>query len=146
MAQNAPRPVGEEGETPDPPGEPQDPPRRLPDPSRTPPDALPDPPGRPKMLFRSIWPNDVFRKNQKLRTRRKHVEKKSRQRSSTVVTRTGPHKNRKHFHNGRNPEGGGGGRAKRSSIRRPQRSMHGRHVNAFQKLLHMTFCRTSNSQ
>ena len=46
----------------------------------------------------------------------------SRQRSSTVVTRTGPHKNRKHFHNGRNPEGGGGGRAKRSSIRRPQRS------------------------
>ena len=61
---------------PDLPGEPQDPPTRLPDPSRTPPDALPDPPGRPKMLFRSIWPNDVFRKNQKLRNRRKHVEKK----------------------------------------------------------------------
>jgi hypothetical protein len=61
---------------PDPPREPQDPPRRLPDPSRTPPDTLPDPPGRPKMLFRRIWPNDVFRKKQKLRTRGKHVEKK----------------------------------------------------------------------
>ena len=33
-----------------------------------------------------------------------------------------PRKYRKHFHNGRTPEGGGGGRAKRSSIRRPQRS------------------------
>jgi len=60
---------------PDPPGEPQDLPRGLPDLSRMPPDALPDPLGQPKMLFRSIWPNNLFRKNRKSLNRRKHVEK-----------------------------------------------------------------------
>ena len=108
-------------------------PRRPPDPPRTPqedswtpsgcPRGPPGPPRTTQNFFRSIWPNNLFRKNRKSRNRRKHVEKKrGRQRSSTVVTHIRPHKNREHFQNGQNPEGGGGGRAKRSSIRRPQRS------------------------
>ena len=72
---------------PNPPGEPQDPPRRLPDPSRTPPDALPDPPGRPKMLFRSIWPNDLFRKS-----KTSNSSKTCRIQKSTTVIHSGhPH-------------------------------------------------------
>ena len=58
----------------------------------------------------------------KIRNRRKHVEKK---RSTTVIHGVHSHwplKSRKHFRNCRNTEGGGGGRAKRSSIRRPQHS------------------------
>ena len=89
----------------------QDAPRSPPESSRTPQEASRTPPGCPKKLpgppwttqnvFRSIWPNNLFRKNRKIRNRRKKVEKKGRQRSSAVVTRIGPHKNRKHFQNGR---------------------------------------------
>ena len=105
---------------PDPPGHPQVPPRRLPNPPRTPPDALTDPSGRPKMLFRTIWPNNLFRTNRKIRNRRKSVERKVDNGHPRWSLASVAHKNRKHFHNGRNPEGGGGGRAKRSSIRRPR--------------------------
>ena len=73
------------------------PPKTLP---RCPPDlpgALPDHPGRPKRLFRSTWPSSFFRKNRKVRARRKKVEKKSRQRSSTVVTRIGRSKTESTF-------------------------------------------------
>ena len=83
-------------------------------PSRSPTD---DPKCFPKHLGQ--YP---FSENSKKSKSSKTLQKNGRQRSSTVVTRIRPHKNRKHFQNGRNPEGGGGGRAKRSSIRRPQRS------------------------
>ena len=110
---------------------PQEPPRCPPGPPWTAQNALPDPPWTaqkafPKHLALDFFPKRLFvqRSSEKSENSKssKTSRKKSRQRSSTVVTRTGPHKNRKHFHNGRNPEGGGGGRAKRSSIRRPQRS------------------------
>ena len=84
---------------PDLPGEPQDPLRRLPDPLRTPldgPKGFSETPG-PRHFFGKFEKiNPSFfrrsslysgrRKNRKLRTRRKKVEEKSRQRSSTVVT------------------------------------------------------------
>ena len=54
------------------------------------------------------------RKNPKIRNRRKDVEKKVDNGHPRWSLHTIPHKNRKPFHNGRNPEGGGGGRAKRS--------------------------------
>ena len=129
------RPLGEGRGDQDPPKTPPGPPRTAPGPPKTPPGppsgaprCPPGPPGRPKMLFRSFWPNNVFRKNRKIRNRRpprttqnvfrsiwpnnlfrknrkfeivEKKSKKSRQRSSTVVTRIGPHKNRKHFQNGR---------------------------------------------
>ena len=114
----------------------QDPPKMPPGPLRRPQDALPDTLGRPKNAprcppepprttqnaFRSLWPNNLFRKNRKSRNRRKHVENKVDNGQPRGSLHTIPHKNRKHFHNGRTPEGGGGGRVKRSSIRRPRRS------------------------
>ena len=86
---------------PDPPGEPQDPPRGLLDPPRMPQEALPHPPGRPKTFSEASGPIIFFGKIKKVEIVEKKSKKKSRQRSSTVVTRTGPHKNRKHFQNGR---------------------------------------------
>ena len=78
----------------DSPKTPPGPPRRAPDlpkgPPGPPPDAPRCPPGPLRTtndVFRNIWPNDLFRKNRKSRTRRKKVEEKKRQRSSTVVTR-----------------------------------------------------------
>ena len=59
----------------------QDAPRTPPESPRTPQEASWTPPGCPKKLsgpprttqnvFRSIWPNNLFRKNRKIRTRRK---------------------------------------------------------------------------
>ena len=103
----------------------QDAPGTPPGAPGTPPDALPDPPGRPKMLSEGSGPITCFKKFEKteiVERCRKQVEKKSRQRSSTVVTRIGRSKTESTFTTVGNPEGGGGGRAKRSSIRRPQRS------------------------
>ena len=61
-------------------------PRRPPDPPRTPQEASWTPPGCPRSppgpsrttqnFFRIIWPNNLFRKNRKIRNRRKKVEKK----------------------------------------------------------------------
>ena len=108
----------------DPPKRPPRPPRRASGPPKRPPGPPPDaprsPPGPPRTtqnVFRGFWPNNVFRKNRKSRNRRKHVEKKEvdnghpRWSPASVLT-----KNQQYFQNGRNPEGGGGGRAKRSSI------------------------------
>jgi hypothetical protein len=109
---------------PEPPGMPQDPPRGLPDLPRTPsgcPKKLPGSPRTTQNVFRSIWPNNLFRKNRKIRNRRKHVEKKvdiglPRWSLTSVAQKS------KALSQRSNTEGGGGGRAKRSSIRRPQRS------------------------
>ena len=114
----------------------QDPPKMPPGPLRRPQDALPDTLGRPKNAprcppepprttqnaFRSIWASNLFRKNQKSRNRRKHVEKKVDHSRPRWSLNTIARKNRKSVRNGRTPEGGGGGRAKRSSMLRPQRS------------------------
>ena len=61
-------------------------PRCPPDPSGGPkmpfgrpknaPRCLPEPPRTTQNAFRSLWPNNLFQKNQKSRNRRKHVEKK----------------------------------------------------------------------
>ena len=120
---------------PDPHGHPQDPQRRL-----------PDPPGRPKRLFRSTWPNTLFRKNRKNQPRlfsegglctavvgkiekieivercRINVEKKSTMFIHGGHSTQSLAKIESPFATVEPPEGGGGGRAKRSSIRRPQRS------------------------
>ena len=89
---------------PDPPRPSQNTPKSLPGPPRSSQDALPDPRGRPKKF--------------------ELVEKKSRtKKSTTVIHRGRSHRsleNQKHFQNGRTPKGGGGGRTKRSSIRRPR--------------------------
>ena len=67
----------------DPPKTPPGPPRRAPGLPKRPPgppsDAPRSPPGPPRTtqnVFRSIWPNNLFRKNRKIRNRRKKVEKK----------------------------------------------------------------------
>ena len=118
------------------PRSPQERPRLSQDAPRTPPesprisqDASRTTPGCPQMPSRTL-PNDLrcfseasgpitfFGKINKFELVEKKSKTKSPQRSSAVVTRIGPHKNRKRFHNGRTPEGGGGGRAKRSSITR----------------------------
>ena len=55
-------------------------------------------------------------KNRKLRNRRKLVEQKVDHGRPQWSLNTIARKNRKSVHNSRTPEGGGGGRAKRSSI------------------------------
>ena len=111
----------------------QDPPKMPPGPLRRPQDALrtaqkcPKMPSRtptddPKCFPKPLAQQPFSEKSKKSKSSKTCRKKRGRQRSSTVVTRIRPHKNREHFQNGRNPEGGGGGRAKRSSIRRPQRS------------------------
>ena len=62
----------------------QDAPRRAPGPPKRPPGPPPDAPRSPpgallttQNVFRSIWPNNLFRKNLKLRNRQKKVKKKS---------------------------------------------------------------------
>jgi hypothetical protein len=65
---------------PEPPGMPQDSPRGLPDPPRTPsgcPKKLPGSPRTTQNVFRSSWPNNLFRKNRKIRNRRKMSKTKS---------------------------------------------------------------------
>ena len=69
-----------------------------------------------------------FGKNKNFEIVENMSKKKSRQRSSTVVTCTGPHKNRKQIQNGRTPEGGGGGRATRSSIRPVRKPIKTYHI------------------
>ena len=89
-----------------------------------------------KRLFRSTLPKIFVRKTRKNKPRafsegalcaavvgkikKNEIVNKSRKKVDNGHPRwslhTMPHKNRKHFHKGRTPEGGGGGRAKRSSI------------------------------
>ena len=105
------------------PRRPPDPPGQLQDASRTPP-GHPQMPSRIPQMHQNVseasHPITRFQKFEKIEiveSCQKQVEKK---RSTTVIHGGHSHrslKNRKHFHNGRNPKGGGGGRAKRSSIR-----------------------------
>ena len=113
----------------------------APRPPKTRPRCPPDPPGAPKMPSRTALdgpngfseapgPRRFFGKFEIGRSITKsslasvaHKAKKGvggwGGKSTTVIHGGHSHrslKNRKHFHNGRNPEGGGGGRAKRSSI------------------------------
>ena len=59
-----------------------------------PPDAPRCPPGPPRTtqnFFRSIWPNNLFRKNRKLRTAKlRSRREKSNKKSTTVTTVVGP--------------------------------------------------------
>ena len=89
----------------DSPGPPQDRPRPSPTASQESPGPLLD---RPKIENFEIVEN----------MSKKKVDHGRLRWSLNTIAR----KNRKSVHNSRTPEGGGGGRAKRSSIRRPQRS------------------------
>ena len=121
----------------DPPKMPPGPPRRAPGPPKTTPGPPPDPPGRPKRLFRSTWPKTFVRKIRKnqprlfsSRRRRNRQIRNRRKMSKTKSTMFihGGHSTQSlakvecHFTTVGPPEGGGGGRAKRSSIRSPRRS------------------------
>ena len=70
---------------PDPSGQPRDPPRQLPDPPRAPPDALPDLPGGPEMVFRSIWPNNLFRKQLNFEIVKKCGKKRQRRQHLAMI-------------------------------------------------------------
>ena len=98
----------------------QEPPKTLPGLPRTPsrpPKTLPKRPREPPGPFLD------HPKNKKLRNRRKLVEQKVDHGRPQWSLNTIARKNRKSVHNSRTPEGGGGGRAKRSSIKNPSRPL-----------------------
>ena len=118
----------------------QDPPKMPPGPLRRPQDALrtaqkcPKMPSRtptddPKCFPKPLAQQPFSEKSKKSKSSKTCRKKRGRQRSSTVVTRIRPHKNREHFQNGRNPEGGGGDRAKRSFNPPPPAQLGKRLVN-----------------
>ena len=88
-------------------------PNRLPGPPPDAPRSPPGAPGRSKMFSEASGPITFFGKIEKVEI----VENMSKKKRSTTVIHGGhshrPLKNRKHFHNCRTPEGGGGGRAQR---------------------------------
>ena len=97
----------------------QEPPKTLPGLPRTPsrpPKTLPKRP--PRASRAPLGPSKKSKTSKSSKTCRKKVDHGRLQWSLNTIAR----KNRKSVHNSRTPEGGGGGRAKRSSIRRPQRS------------------------
>ena len=95
----------------------QDAPRTPPESPRPPQEASRTPPGRPQMPSRTP-PDDPKCFSEASGPKKSNSSKKGRKKKSTMVIHGGhshrPLKNRKHFHNCRTPEGGGGGRAKRS--------------------------------
>ena len=100
----------------DAPRTPPGPPKRPPGPPPDAQEALPDPLGRPKTFSESSGPITFFGKIEKFEIVEKKVEKK---RSTTVIHSGYPHwssQKPKALSKRSNTEGGGGGRAKRSSI------------------------------
>ena len=114
---------------PDLPGEPQDPLRRLPDPLRTPldgPKRFSEAPG-PRHFFGKFekinpvfFPKELFVKRSSEKSKNSKMSKNmSKKRSTTVIHSGHPHRSSqkpKALSKRSNTEGGGGGRAKRSSI------------------------------
>ena len=94
-----------------PPRLPQEPPKTPPPDSPGPPKTLPKRPPRASRPL--LGPSKKSKTSKSSKTCRKKVDRGRLQWSLNTIAR----KNRKSVHNSRTPEGGGGGRAKRSSIR-----------------------------